>query len=47
VRVRQHEYAQCLFHSIESRTTNTTGTKIANHQFRCEPLRPLCEGLSL
>jgi hypothetical protein len=43
--IREDEYANGLSHLKQSRTTDTTGTKIANHRFRCEPLRPLCEAL--
>ncbi len=43
--VREDEYPKGLSHLKQSRTTDTTGIKIANHRFRCEPLRPLCEAL--
>jgi hypothetical protein len=46
MRVREDEYPNGLSHLKQSRTTDTTGTKIANHRFRCESLRPFCEALT-
>jgi hypothetical protein len=43
MRVREDEYPNRLSHLKQSRTT---GTKIANHRFVWEPLRPFCEALT-